>query len=134
MLKITSTFLFYLSVMYILHTFCDFYVTNLVLPKLAAHLTLDSTWHGAFHESWFRNIFINLWSDGRKIGSQRVFKESEDHPLLIIIRINNLGHLVSALLKSPCPPPHLDAFHRLFIVSRDKQICKDWMHQDSIFD
>ena len=98
-----------------------------------AHLTLDSTWHGAFHESWFRNIFINLWSDGRKIGSQRVFKESEDHPLLIIIRINNLGHLVPALLKL-CPPPHLDAFHRLFFVSRDKQICKDWMHQASIFD
>ena len=43
---------------------------------------------------------------------------------VLIIRINNLGHLVSALLKSPCPSPHLDAFHRLFIVSRDSKFVK----------
>ena len=101
--------------------------------KSVAHLTLDSTWHGAFHESWFQNIFINLWTDGRKIVSQRVFKESDDHPLLIIIRINNLGPL-SQLFQSRPVSPRLDAFHRLFFVSRDKQICKDWMHQASIFD
>lgn len=53
--------------------------------KAGAHLTLDSTWHAAFHESWFRNIFINLWTDGRKIVSQRVLKRVTTIPYWLLL-------------------------------------------------